>query len=82
MTYKIISVSLRTKILLYFNIYHVTFSLNIFGMEIKFVMFTQTFVISTPTLWFGGDEDRGHTVWTVPQFIQTADSEAVGCIGG
>lgn len=42
MTYKIISVSLRTKILLYFNIYHVTFSLNIFGMEIKFVMFTQT----------------------------------------
>lgn len=42
----------------------------------------QTFVISTPTLWFGGNENRGHTVWTVSQFIQTADSEAVGCIGG
>lgn len=56
--------------------------INIFGIENKFVIFIQTIVISTPTLWFGGDEDWGHTVWTVPKFIQTADSEAVGCIRG
>ena len=32
------------------------------------------------TFRFGCDEDRRHTVGTVPQFVCTTDSEAVRCI--